>query len=226
LSDQSTITPPAEGEEYVPRQITANDLDVSFEEASGANAGAVILRHPEQTPGPPYYAHFGRGFLPNDGQWAGLPFYRSPECVPDTFNLLNQFDPPAAFGCPLLIQGLEWWHDPSSDPFPYQTYDRARRIVPIYFVLWSELQDAIADDVLTLAELRSLPSLRIGQTRDLTHSVQNTNYPRDFGREDFSARGWLVGGGTFEFRYKENFFPETGEHVFPEISISFRSPEV
>jgi small subunit ribosomal protein S1 len=33
LSDQSTITPPAEGEEYVPRQITANDLDVSFEEA-------------------------------------------------------------------------------------------------------------------------------------------------------------------------------------------------
>jgi small subunit ribosomal protein S1 len=33
LSDQSTITPTAEGEEYVPRQITANDLDVSFEEA-------------------------------------------------------------------------------------------------------------------------------------------------------------------------------------------------
>ena len=33
MSDQSTITPPAEGEEYVPRQITANDLDVSFEEA-------------------------------------------------------------------------------------------------------------------------------------------------------------------------------------------------
>jgi small subunit ribosomal protein S1 len=33
LSDQSTITPPSEFEEYVPRQITANDLEVSFEEA-------------------------------------------------------------------------------------------------------------------------------------------------------------------------------------------------
>ena len=33
LSDQTTLSPAAEGEEYVPRQITANDLDVSFEEA-------------------------------------------------------------------------------------------------------------------------------------------------------------------------------------------------
>ena len=33
MSDQSTITPPSEFEEYVPRQITANDLEVSFEEA-------------------------------------------------------------------------------------------------------------------------------------------------------------------------------------------------
>ena len=30
MSDQSTITPPSEFEEYVPRQITANDLEVSF----------------------------------------------------------------------------------------------------------------------------------------------------------------------------------------------------
>jgi small subunit ribosomal protein S1 len=33
LSDQSTLTPAAEGEEYVPRQIAVNDLEVSFEEA-------------------------------------------------------------------------------------------------------------------------------------------------------------------------------------------------
>jgi small subunit ribosomal protein S1 len=33
LSDQSTLSPATEGEEYVPRQITVNDLDVSFEEA-------------------------------------------------------------------------------------------------------------------------------------------------------------------------------------------------
>ena len=33
MSDQSTLSPATEGEEYVPRQITVNDLDVSFEEA-------------------------------------------------------------------------------------------------------------------------------------------------------------------------------------------------
>ena len=33
MSDQTTITPASEHEEYVPRQIIANDLDVSFEEA-------------------------------------------------------------------------------------------------------------------------------------------------------------------------------------------------
>ena len=33
MSDQSTLTPPAEIEEYVPRQIIANDLDGSFEDA-------------------------------------------------------------------------------------------------------------------------------------------------------------------------------------------------
>ena len=33
MSDQTTLTPDAETEEYVPRQITANDLDGSFEDA-------------------------------------------------------------------------------------------------------------------------------------------------------------------------------------------------
>ena len=33
MSESSTLTPPAEIEEYVPRQITANDLEGSFEDA-------------------------------------------------------------------------------------------------------------------------------------------------------------------------------------------------
>ncbi len=33
MSDQTTLSPSADVEEYVPRQITVNDLDVSFEEA-------------------------------------------------------------------------------------------------------------------------------------------------------------------------------------------------
>ena len=186
--------------------------------------GPIILRHPEQSPGAPYYGHFGRGFLPNNGEWAGLPFYRAPECVPATFNLLDQFDPPAAFGCPLRVQGKEWWHD-LSDPFPFQVFDRARETVPIFFVRWSELQEATADDVLTIGELRGLPSLRIGEARVLTHLVQNTNQPRDFGREVFSARGTIKGGGSFQFRYEEKFVPTTGEHIFPYVVIRFERPD-
>ncbi len=137
--------------------MACNDASLPLEAAapvatSARAAGEPInLHHPGQSPGAPYYGHFGRGFLPNNGEWAGLPFYRSPEFVPPDFNLLDQFDPPAAFGCALRVRGTEWWHD-LSDPFPFQVKDYAAEIVPIYFVRWSELRNATADDVLTIGD--------------------------------------------------------------------------
>jgi len=183
--------------------------------------GPIIRHYPEDAPGPIYYALLGRGFVPNDGTWAGIVFLRSPACVPADFNLLDEFDPPRAWGCDLKTEGEQFWHD-LSEPPPFQLRDRGLGAVPVYFVRWSEIQAAIADDVLTIGELESLPSLMVGSASFLEHVVHNTNQPTNHGHETLVSRGTLEDGRTFEFRYNEKFLPETGEHVFPNVKIQFK----
>ena len=126
------------------------------------SSAAPIIRHfPGDSPGPVWYAQLGRGFIPNDGIWAGIVFLRSLACVPAGFNLLDQFDIPAAWGCELMVEGEDWWHDLAVPP-PFQRRDRGLGAVPVYFVLWSEIQAATADDILTIGELQNLPSLLVG----------------------------------------------------------------
>lgn len=186
------------------------------------DAGAPIIRHyPGESPGPPYYALLGRGFTPNDGDWAGIAFIRSPACVPAGFNLLDQFNPPAAWGCELTVEGKQWSHTLATPP-PFQLRERGLGAVPIYFVRWSQLQAAVADDLLTIGELQSLPSLLVGSASFLEHVVHNTNQPTNHGHETLVTRGTLGDGRTFVFRYNEKFLPETREHVFPNVIIDFK----
>ena len=191
--------------------------------ASAAQSSAPIIRRfPGEQPGPRYYALFDPGFMPNDNGWVGIVFVREPACVPAGFNLLDWFDSPAAaFACELTVEGEAWWHDLSAPP-PFQIHERGLGAVPIYFVRWSDLQAAIADDVLTIGELESLPSLLIGEASFLEHIVHNTNQPTNHGHETLVSRGLLEDGRSFEFRYNEKFLPETGEHVFPNVKIAFK----
>jgi hypothetical protein len=185
-------------------------------------AGGPTIRHyPGEAPGPPYYALLGQGFVPNDGGWAGIVFIRSPACVPAGFNLLDQFNIPAAWGCELTIEGEGWWHDVSVPP-AFQFHERGTGAVPVYFVALAELEAAISDDVLTIGELQGLPSLLIGSATFLEHIVHNTNQPTNHGHETLVSRGTLDDGRTFEFRYNEKFLPETGTHVFPNVKIDFK----
>ena len=183
--------------------------------------GPIIVHHPGESLGPPYYALFGRGFVPNDGGWAGIVFIRSPECVSLGFNLLDWFDPPAALICQLRVEGDEWWHS-LSEPPPFQQRERGLGAVPVYFVQLSELEAAMADDVLTITELQGLPSLLIGSASYLLQVVHNTNQPTNHGHETLVSRGTLQDGRTFEFRYNEKFLPESGMHVFPNVKIEFK----
>jgi len=191
--------------------------------ASAAQGSApTILRFPSEHPGPPYYALFERGFAPTDNGWVGIVFVRDPSCVPAGFNLLAFFDsPPTALACALTVEGEAWWHDVSVPP-PFQIHERGVGAVPVYFVRWSELQVAIADDALTIGELEGLSSLLIGQASFLEHVVHNTNQPTNHGHETLVSRGLLEDGRSFEFRYNEKFLPETGEHVFPNVKIEFK----
>src|SRR5687767_1113461 len=81
--------------------------------ANRAVAQPVHVDFPGGTPGPPIYANIGGGFLPHTDELAVVFFYRSPDCVPADFNLLDFVDftpafpggPPRPFMCELQIEG-------------------------------------------------------------------------------------------------------------------------
>jgi hypothetical protein len=193
---------------------------VSVMPLAAAN-GPIIQHFPGDSPGAPWYALLGYGFVPTNGEWVGIVFTRSPDCVPTEFNLLQQFNPPAAWNCTLTVEGELFWHDLSAPP-PFQERAHSLGATPVYFVALSELQAAIADNVLTIGELQDLPSLLIGYASFLEQVVHNTNQPTNHGHETLVAHGKLENGQSFEFRYNEKFLPESGEHVFPNVKIAFR----
>jgi hypothetical protein len=208
--------------EALPTTPEAAVVPAALPAAASVNAGRPIIRHfPGDVPGPPYYALLGRGFAPTDNGWTGIVFVRSPACVPPGFNLLDQFNPPTAFGCELTVEGKAWWHDLATPP-AFQLHERGLGAVPVFFVAWTELESALIDDVLTIGELQDFPSLLIGSASFLQHVVHNTNQPTNHGHETLVSYGELEDGRSFQFRYNEKFLPESGEHVFPNVKISFK----
>ena len=137
-------------------------------------ARAQVHRQIPEDQQPPYYATIDRGFMPHTEEWAVVIFYRTPECVPADFNLLDFFDPPPRpFLCALQIEGHSNWRS-VDDPFPADIHLQGTGAVPLWFVRWPELQAAVADDKLTVAELSALPSLLIGSASFFNHSIRNS----------------------------------------------------
>jgi hypothetical protein len=156
---------------------------------------------------PPFYARIERPYVaPNDGYVAAVVFYRSPDCVPHDFNLLDLLDIPAAFSCPLTVAGTEWYEN-NAPPFmpPYLSVLRHAPQVPVWIVDWNELNAAASDDVLTIGELRSLPSLDRGSATDFYEWLEP--FPtRDPSLLMMEAAGTLPRGRRFELRYREDQF--------------------
>ena len=210
------------GDGFRPTEPAPGPTPAALPDGASLTAGGPIIRHhPGESLGPGYYALFDRTFMPNDGGWVGIVFIRLPECVRPDFNLLDWFDRPAAFSCQLTAEGDEWWHS-LSEPPPFQLRERGLGAVPVYFVRLSELEVAIADDVLTLSELRALPSLKIGNASYLLQVAHNSNQGANHGHETLVSLGTLGDGRTFEFRYNEKFLPESGGHVFQNVKIEFK----
>ena len=131
--------------------------------------------------------------------WAVIPFYRPPGCVPAGFNLLDFFDIPGAFFCgPQTVQTTTIWRNgPGIDDAPIMAKSRGLGAMPVWFVSWPELEAAIADGELTISELGSLPSLLIGTASFYTetlHPGQAAQVPLTV----FVARGTLEDGRSFQ----------------------------
>lgn len=167
---------------------------------------AVRYNVPEDNEGP-FYARIASDEIYHNDDWAAIVFYRDPSCVPADFNLLEFFDfaPDPdfglrVFGCPLTIAGFEVWKNGLGlDPAPIQVKSHGLGAVPVWFVSWPELQALVADDVLTIGELSSASSRRIGiaslysETLHPTGGAQVSHITMD-------ARGQLTDGTQFQFQ--------------------------
>ena len=138
-------------------------------------------------------------FLPGviqDGEWAAIPFYRPPECVPLDFNLLGWFDPDMP-DCPLLVEGFVVFPGTAPTGFPRSSQLRGLGEVPVWFVRWDELQAAMADGELTILELASLDSLITG-TASTYEEQLHYQPPHRVSQSTVAARGTLEDGRSFE----------------------------
>jgi hypothetical protein len=158
------------------RSILLATFVVSLFSLNRAAQAQSALQFPKEFPGAPYYARITRNFVVHTDEWAAVIFYREPVCVPLNFNLLDFFNPPAAFSCLLTGDGFALFDQvpPQTNLPPREAKTFGRGAVPIAFVRWHELQAAMADGVLTIGELYALPSLRVVTATHFVETLKPT----------------------------------------------------
>lgn len=166
--------------------------------------------------GPPAYARIESGLIHNDGEWAAIAFYRPPDCIPAGFNLLD-FVNPAALECPSFVAGFEVWKNGpwTDDPAPLQSKLDAAKPMPIWFVRWSELQEALFDDELTIGELAGLPSLVVGTATFFTETLHPSGGAQQT-KITVVSSGFLEDGRCFTYRATET------KNILRQVKIEFR----
>lgn len=166
----------------------------------------VRLKIPEQTPGGPAYARVERPFLIHTDDWAAVLFYRDPVCVPEDFNLLDVLDfqgfpdNPRVFRCPLTVEAFEMREVPEPIGPPKLVFTWGTGAVPVWFVRWPELQGALADDELTITELRAMGSLQIGYASFFEETLDFSEIGETL-RLVMVAHGALLDGRRFQLQY-------------------------
>lgn len=169
--------------------------------AEARAAGMVRVEFPANDPGAPLYARVEPSLKQffHDGDWLAIPFVRQPGQIPDGFNLLQYFDPPGpagpgAFAAELVLSG----HFMIEAGAPLGTFPKIAistgSAVPIWFVRWADFQEAMADGVVTMPELRALDPVQGVATR-----YQETLRPRmDEHLVVINASGTLSDGRPFD----------------------------
>lgn len=150
----------------------------------------------------PFYARIERIGAITDGEWVAIAFYRPPECIRSDFNLLDFFDIPAAYGCNAAEPYLDGFgifkNGPLEGPIQSRLQTVPGRIMPVWFVTWSELEAAIADDALYIGELAALPSLLRGGATFYSETLHPLNAAQA-GNINIVASGSLEDGREFVY---------------------------
>jgi hypothetical protein len=140
--------------------------------SQGAGQGLVRTDWPSaEDGGPPYYARIytDRVFIV-DG-WAVVPFYRGPDCIPADFNLLDFINIPAAFGCPLTVEGFHLWRGAPFAAPPWISQKQGTGAVPYWFIPADAVLEAMQDNRLTIGELAALPGRIVGHASQFTETL-------------------------------------------------------
>jgi hypothetical protein len=174
----------------------------------------------------PFYARIEHSEVFHNDDWAVIVFYRQPGCVPEDFNLLDQFHFPSAgdmgaFECqPPTVEGFALWDNgPGIDPAPTQVKLQGAGAVPVWFIAWTQLQGLIADGDLTIGELEALDSewLRKGTAASYSETIHPFQSNKN-GLIQFVGKGMLEDGTRF---FAQALFSFTSGGL-KEIQIQFK----
>jgi hypothetical protein len=174
--------------------------------ANGASQGLIRVTFPsEESPGIPAYARIESGQVYIADGWAVIAFYRDPSCVRPDFNLLDFFDVPAAFGCPLTVEGFALY-EPEAYPMgaPRISHATGTGAVPFWFVPAEVMLNAVADGELFIGELEALDGLLMGHATQFNEVLQPLPHPVFGGGHPnpklvLTAHGTLLDGRRFQY---------------------------
>jgi hypothetical protein len=187
-------------------------------------AAYAAVYTPFPPPNAPFYANLGPGRNSiHDQEWAVIPFYTLPSCVPPDFNLLDFFDVPRAFDCPLTTHGLSVWKNgpPPIDLAPIQNVVQGNGAVHVWFVRWSDLQAGMLDGVLTMPEVQAMASLRTGLASFFHETVHTVADDPAFVKLDVLTANGKLSDGT-PFLFQAAFTTERGAWKFHSVRIEFK----
>lgn len=143
-----------------------------------------------------YVLHDGF-FTVNDGQTAVIAFARPISIIPPNQDLLTPDF--SLFGSPMTMRGFALFEEFPGPPTMSQA--RGNGAVPVWFMSQQELLTALADHVLTLAELEALPSLQKGVAS--FYQEQNHYAKHPVSHLAAVAMGQLEDGREFYFQAVE-----------------------
>ena len=186
---------------------------LAWSQVSAADDGLVRTEWPSaDDPGPPFYARTDdvTQSVFHDGEWAAIVFYRDPGCVPADFNLIQFFDPPAAFGCPLTTRGSSLWEGEAFRGAPKIATVSDAGPVPVWFVPMDSMSQALQDGVLTIGELEALDGLLVGYADQFNETLHPHPLPPELGggghpnpKLILDAHGQLEDGRSFNLHISQ-----------------------